>query len=288
MDSKTCWLLALLMAPGSGCGSLGSPGTHPASEVSVEAAKAGGPPSVDRPPALDKDPGLVGWWTLDDDSGRAAADASRSGRDGALRGRLSFEKSSVTGRAGKALGFGGSDEDFIEITGYRGVTGARARTVAVWIKTREPEGELVSWRQDGSVWSFGFTRSRFGFNLPGGDIFSDARVHDGRWHHVAAVVKEAERPDFPDPVLLYKDGALEEVGRIGRLKPAARDAGSELVVRIGLEYAGALDDVRIYDRALSSREIETLFRSVPAGSGVSSHLRELDRRARALTHRGTP
>ena len=69
---------------------------------------------------LDKDPNLVGWWKFDETTGKTAADASRGGRNGTLKGGLSFATSSAPGKTGKAIKLGGG-EALIEVTGYKGV-----------------------------------------------------------------------------------------------------------------------------------------------------------------------
>ncbi|MHC4216708.1 MAG: hypothetical protein ACYSWP_25465 [Planctomycetota bacterium] len=85
--------------------------------------------------SLDTDPNLVGWWKFDDTSGTTAVDSSRYKRKGLLKGDLSFKSNSAPGRIGKAIKLDGED-DYIQISGYKGVTGTGPRTVSAWIKTR--------------------------------------------------------------------------------------------------------------------------------------------------------
>jgi hypothetical protein len=218
------------------------------------------PVASEKAVALDTDLHLVGWWKLDEASGKTAADSSRHGRAGTLTGGLSFESNSVSGKIGRALNLDGGD-DCIEIRGYKGVTGTRPRTVAAWIKTSRPAGEILSWGSDdyGKMWIFGFIRERVGVTPHGGYLYMNPEVHDGQWHHVAAVVHPAELPNLHDDVKLYKDGILAEVHDIGLLDLWPVETGSDLDVRIGRRFKGAMDDVRIYDRALSEDEIEALF-----------------------------
>jgi len=217
-----------------------------------------------KPTKLDTDPHLVGWWKLDDASGKTAADSAKHGRNGTLKGDLSFDKHSVPGRIGKALKFDGKNA--IEITGYKGVTGTRPRTLAAWIKTRAAGGEIVSWGLDdfGKMWIFGFIRSRIGVTPDGGYLYMKDAVHDGAWHHVAVVVQEAKLPNLHDDVKLYKDGAPAKIHDIGLLDLWPIDTGSRLDVRIGRRFKGLIDDIRIYDRALSEDEIKALFAQSPS------------------------
>ena len=52
---------------------------------------------------------------------------------------------------------------------------------------------------------------------------------------------------------------IAEIHDIGLLDLWPIDTGSDLDVRIGRRFKGLIDDVRIYDRALSEDEIKTLF-----------------------------
>ena len=210
---------------------------------------------------LDNDPRLAGWWKFDETSGKTVADSSGHDRDGTLNKDLSFDKDSTQGKTGKALKFG-DDDGHVEITKYKGVTGTHARTVAAWIKTRSSEGQIISWGTEdyGRMWIFGFIRGRIGVTPDGGYLYMKDEIHDDNWHHVAAVVEEAELPNLYDNVKLYKDGVPAVIHDIGLLDLWPIDTGSELDVRIGLGFKGLIDDVRVYERALSEQEILALFK----------------------------
>ena len=208
---------------------------------------------------LDTDPHLAGRWTFDDAAGTTAADASKHGRKGTLKGGLAFDKDSAAGRAGKALNFDGKAA-IVEIAGYKGVSGAQPRTVAAWIKTKASKGEILSWGQDefGKMFTFGFVRGRVGVTPGGGYLYMNDPVNDDAWHHVAVVVEEAERPNLHDHVKLYKDGQPATIHDIGLLDLWPIDTGEALDVRMGRGFNGLIDDVRIYDRPLSGDEIKAL------------------------------
>ncbi|MFH1716157.1 MAG: LamG-like jellyroll fold domain-containing protein, partial [Planctomycetota bacterium] len=190
--------------------------------------------SEDSSKTLDTDPNLVGWWKLDETSGETASDSSGHKRKGTAKGGLSFEKDSVAGRIGKTLRFDGED-DYVEITKYKGVTGTRPRTVTVWIKTASSKGDIISWGTDdyGKMWILGFIRGRLGIRPNGGYLYMNEPVHDDEWHHVAVVVEEAELPNLHDDVKLYKDGNLAVIHDIGLLDLWPIETGDELDVRIG-------------------------------------------------------
>jgi hypothetical protein len=211
--------------------------------------------------SLDTDPNLVGWWKFDDTSGTIAADSSRHKRKGQLKGGLSFKSNSFPGRIGKALKLE-DDDDYVQITGYKGVTGTGPRTVSAWIKTTNRRSEFVSWGFDdfGQMFIFGIIRGHgMGITPNGGYYYSGAKAHDNEWHHVVVVVDDVELPNLHDDVRLYEDGELAEIHDIGLLDLWPINTGSDLDVRIGRRLKGLIDDVRIYDRPLSEDEVKVLF-----------------------------
>jgi hypothetical protein len=209
---------------------------------------------------LDTEPNLAAWWKLDETSGTTAADSSMYGRKGTLKGGLSFDKDSADGRTGKALKLDG-ENDIVEITGYKGISGTRPRTVSVWIKTTSSRGDIISWGSEdfGQMWIFGHIRGRIGVTPHGGYLYMNDETNDDKWHHVAVVVQEAELPNLYDDVRLYKDGAPAEIHDIGLLDLWPIETGNELNVTIGRGFKGLIDDVRIYDRPLSEDEINAIY-----------------------------
>ena len=214
-----------------------------------------------KPVTLDKDPNLAGWWKFDETSGTMAPDASRHGRNAVLKDGLSFAKHSIGGKAGRAIRIDDADA-YIEVPKYKGVCGTGPRTVALWVKTTVSRGRLISWGTNdaGKMWNLQFVRGRVGVVPKGGYFYMNEKIDDDEWHHVAAVVQEAELPNLHDDVTLYLDGEIAEIHDIGLLDLWPLETGNELDVRMGQGFKGSLDDLRIYDRALSDEEIKVLFK----------------------------
>jgi hypothetical protein len=214
-----------------------------------------------KPATLDNDPNLVGWWKFDETAGSTAADSSGHKRDGTLVGGFTFDKGTAAGKVGQAIRFDTKDA-VIEIRDYKGIGGTHARTVAAWIKTTSSQGEIVSWgkRDFGQMFTLGYIRGRVGVTPHGGYLYMNAETHDDKWHHVAVAVQKAELPNLYDDVKLYLDGAPAEIHDIGLLDLWPVQTGQELPVRIGRGFKGLVDDLRIYDRALSEEEITALFK----------------------------
>ena len=95
---------------------------------------------------------LTAWWRFDESSGSSALD-SVGGQSGSLIGMTDVDR--VFGQVGKALSFGGAGEH-VSVTGYKGISGTNARTVAAWIKTAESSGGIASWGENvnGALWHF--------------------------------------------------------------------------------------------------------------------------------------
>ena len=93
-----------------------------------------------------------------------------------------------------------------------------------------------------------------------GRIKGDTDARDGEWHHAAAVLEDDGSPNSTE-IKLYLDGVLQGISeQIAR----SIDTASGSYVRIGdsswhnRPFIGAIDDVRIYDVALSAEEIATI------------------------------
>ena len=208
------------------------------------------------PVNLDTDPALMGWWKFEETAGTRAEDSSSYGRKGELKGEFTFDKDSVTGKVGNALRFDGKN-GLVQITGYKGVTGTKPRTLAAWIKSKRAVGVIADWgvEEPGAMWIVRFYRARPGATPMGGYLYMNDQINDDQWHHVAVVVAQADLPNLHDHVTLYLDGQEAEIHDIGLLDMWPIETGAEIDVRIGRGFQGAIDEVRIYERALSAEEI---------------------------------
>jgi hypothetical protein len=245
---KRLWRAAIL-----GALLLGLPG-HAVAQTAAQ------PSPLEKAVTLDTDPHLVAWWKFDEASDKRAVDSSKKGHDSVLEGGAAFDVASAPGRIGTAIKLDGKDA-YVRVPGFKGVTGTGPRTLAAWIKTPTGAGEIMSWGFDdhGKMWIFGHVRGRVGVTPKGGYLYMKAGTDDDAWHHVAVVVCEAAPPNLHDHVKLFRDGELAEIDDIGLLDLWPIETGDALEVRIGRRFKGLLDDLRLYDRALSENEIKALF-----------------------------
>lgn len=185
------------------------------------------------------------------------------------------------GGASKALWFNGTDSS-VTIQGFSGVIGIGPRTVAAWIITTERgDFPIVSWgeNQPGQKWVFRVqttdgTPGAIRVEVNGGYVVGSTDVTDGVWHHVAAVLPEKTSPNATD-IQLYVDGKLEDTSAS---KAREIDTSPNGTVEIGTDvndrfYAGRIDEVAIWDRALTEDEIGYLLPFGPLGrpSGLAGY-----------------
>jgi hypothetical protein len=168
-----------------------------------------------------------------------------------------------------ALDFAGGDH-IRAANSYTGVTGTNPRTMTAWIRTSSNGNQdILSWGSNttGRKWVFRVQTGGDGQNgalrveVAGGYIIGHQPVGDGQWHHVAATWEDDGTPGVED-LQLYVDGVPQSTTG---LNPEPIDTASGADVRIASEpwntgrpFNGAMDDVRIYDDALSAAEIRLL------------------------------
>jgi len=201
---------------------------------------------------------LVGRWELDESSGTVASD-SVGGHDGTLNGDPVWWPSD--GKIGGALEFDGVG-DYVEVAGYKGISGSNPRTVSAWVKVESTGStfSIVRWGTleiNGGLWSNVINADgKLRAAVWGGSVVGGTVINDNTWHHVAIVLPDKEDVKVED-ILLYVDGGQEST--IISLGSQTIDTAVGMDVLISLDGSvGLLDDVRIYNYALSEGEIGAL------------------------------
>ena len=209
------------------------------------------------------DPGLVAAWTMDDAFGETIRD--ETGRYPAtLQNMNSLWRplETIPGKTSHCLAFDGID-DYAEVTDFKGIPGSASRTCAAWIKTTQISGEIITWGdlETGGKWIIRVNETgSLRAEVQGGYIYGTTPVNDGNWHYVAVVLEDDGSPNVSE-VRLYVDGHPETIA--GVLERAVNTSAAQ-DVRIGAftagprYFRGMIDEVRIYDRALSDAEIAGL------------------------------
>lgn len=202
---------------------------------------------------------LIGRWKFDGN----AQDSSGTGKNGTVTGSPTYTSTGVPVGV-QAINLSGTGQ-YVTLTGYNGITGTAARTTSAWVKTTASGTirPIIAWgtTATGSKWVVTVDATgHFRVEISSGSITSSATINDGQWHHVAVTFANDGTPNIGD-AKLYVDSVLDTAPTIvaGALNTVAGTA-----VQIGRDQSsrlwnGALDDVRLYDRALTAAEIEAVY-----------------------------
>ncbi len=197
---------------------------------------------------------LVGYWKFDEGSGNTAYDLSNYTNDGTINGDPKW----VSGKIGAALEFDGSD-DYVDCGNDPSLNINDRITVAAWVKTTSTaHGYFVSkgtaWDETGhyAIGQEYNVPMTFQFEIAGSggtiELDSNVAVNDDEWHYIVGT--------YDDTVVrVYIDG-VEENNATGsnRLTDSAV-GGLTIGQRGGNIISGTIDEVRIYNRALTESEI---------------------------------
>jgi hypothetical protein len=209
--------------------------------------------------------GPIGYWPINEGRGTTVSDASGSGNNGTFVGAPRW----TSGKDGQALSFDGID-DAIMIPDSDSLSpqgsSSGSLTVSAWVNV----SQLPSNRGDHTVlvakgspgnWEYAlnvYAGGQVGFSvwqLNGstyGETLSGSLALNG-WHHVAGTMVKGQF------VRIYLDG--QRVGETTALlgEPGVGSSPFYVARRGDGQYLkGILDEVRIYNRALSNQEIMTL------------------------------
>jgi hypothetical protein len=208
--------------------------------------------------------GLVGHWKLDETSGSTIADfaGTNTGVWSDSTGN-SVAEETVAGKVASALVFDGSNDNvtIADSGGLLDVTAGEAMSVSFWVKdsTADASDGLVS-KGDNALngeqwvirWDNGTAGKIEGCISPD-CATSDNVLSDGTWHHIVYVMD-----DVADQMSLWVD-SVKQVDT-GVVTPAADVATSLKMGFLTTNYMDSqIDDVRIYNRALSAAEVRDLY-----------------------------
>jgi hypothetical protein len=218
--------------------------------------------SVSVTPAAPPAPtGLVLSLGFDEGSGSTAMDASGGGLHGTISGALH-----VLGRSGGALKFDGVD-DWVTVADTSALDLTTGMTLEAWVnpttagsgwntivlKERGAEDMAYAlYANDGAPFPGGNAAPASYVNIGGAHVSLTAAqaLPPGTWTHVAATYDGAT-------LRLYVNGVLASsrprTGEVGVSGGALRIGGNNAWT--GEFFAGLIDDVRVYNRALTATEI---------------------------------
>jgi len=199
--------------------------------------------------------GMVSYWKFEEGSGTTALD-SVNGNDGTLINGPQW----TAGIVGGALSFDGVD-DYIDLGNPNNLNPSSELTIAAWVKPID-QGRIVAKDSGGGTERYYFLAVTYpGPSMEtGGAVWNtsnelaDARGDDvgkylteGEWHFIAMTVDS-------NNIIVYQDGAfLSSDTRSGNLKTGDQNIliGTDALGASYSWYKGLIDEVAIYDRALT-------------------------------------
>ena len=223
-------------------------------------------------PTQPVDTSLVGHWTFDgtDIQGTTAIDRSGKGNNGTITGAVP-----TLGKLGQALSFNGTS-DYVTTTNIPEVNSATYFTLSLWLKQdiTGSRGETVVGKYDSCCsghfdfqtghGAVGDNAMYFRFYYLNGAYTADGTHTLGTWEYWT-VVFDGTQSGNANRLKIYKDGTSLSLSFEGTIETTT-PADNSLPVRIaqrgdldGTPFNGFLDDIRIYNRALSATEVADLY-----------------------------
>lgn len=193
--------------------------------------------------------GLVGWWSLNGN----ANDTSSNNNNGTVSGATLT--TGQNGQTNGAYSFNGSNS-VVGLPNSAAITGNSSYAISAWIKpTAYGTHSIVCWG------AFGTTNATNCFRLSADGLqhywyYNDLNVvvpglTDGNWHNVLAQFDGTTRSIYVDNNLKSTDAPTGHNAVAANVNIGKGNGGEYFI--------GSIDDVRIFNRALSANEIKTLF-----------------------------
>jgi len=218
--------------------------------------------------------GLVGYWTFD--GATTTWSSATAGITGDLSGNfntgtltnMNRATSPVVGKIGQGLKFDGAN-DYVQVASF--MSGLTTFSVSVWVKTTQsstPTNDydspaIFGTNQGGGTSQDFMLLNRTGnfywfdeFGAGENSFASGVTISDNRWHHIIAVRSTTSLTFYIDGVSVGTDttgssGVRNDWEGIG-YAPFTAGGTSQF-------FNGSIDDVRIYNRALSAGEVAQLY-----------------------------
>jgi hypothetical protein len=219
----------------------------------------------------------VGWWKFDDGSGTMAADSSGNAHTALLSSGVSW----VGGTNARAISANAANQDFVNIPAID-LSGTRAVTIAFWanrIYSTGGDDVLFEATRNYQNSTTGFVVLPDDYNCHGiqaalrGNEGTTANCYSqpssGVWHHLALVFDKSQTGG--NEVAFYIDGVLQTPSWNVSASTNTNSFGNEPIYvfsRGGISQfsSGTMDDLRIYNRALTAVQIQQIY----DGSGLAS------------------
>jgi hypothetical protein len=206
--------------------------------------------------------GLVGHWTFDGKNMlQNVTDSSGQGNNGRLLNFTSTSSAQVIGKIGQALNFDGTDDTII-VPDSPTTNLSTNITMSAWFYNRQwKEADIIEKGGAGGymIWTAPSRANHIVCGKQNGNVGTDAVISQtdfsnrlNEWIHIACV-------DDGSTQKIYVNGALD----ISASRTTSYNNSSPLQIGNGDDgkFNGLIDDVRIYNRAISASEVKQLYNS---------------------------
>lgn len=221
--------------------------------------------TVTAPVYADTTTGLIAWWKFEEGVGSSVIDSSGHGNGGTLQNAPSW----VNWKLGNAVSLDGVNQ-YMTIPNSL-LQANTVLTVSAWFKTAS-NGVIISYQNAAYsagpgnfvpviyVGTDGKLRAEVWYSGGVNPITTSASVADSKWHQVVLTANVSTQT-------MYLDGASVGTanGAINNLDMSVNHIGTGYANTWPMANAGwnffngSLDDVRIYNRALTAQDVYSLF-----------------------------
>jgi hypothetical protein len=216
------------------------------------------------------------WWRLDENSGSTANDSSGNGKHGTLQLGASW----TSGKLAYAVSLDGSD-DQVALPTALGINNVNAFSISMWVKQTSLTDYRILFSQraasDSSrieIFTSGFgqgTDNDIQVAVCNGGNFQEAYSESGVlddddvWRHIVVVYDGSQGSDA-DKLKLYVNAALQQQLHFNASIPSSSPNIPTTASYLGRRgdagtsaFPGAVDDVRVYTRALTQNDVTELY-----------------------------
>ena len=195
----------------------------------------------------------VAYWALDEGSGSLASDSSGHGNNGFLLNGPTW----TSGNVGSGLSFDGTD-DVVAVPDSPSIAAPVQLTIAAWIRhTPTTTFRAIVDKRDSTIDGYDLyiqSSGKLFMRVNSFSVQGNATVADTTWHHVAGVYDGSS-------LTLYVDGIVDTSLTVGgSVLDTTADLylGQHFTADPNIIFAGRMDEIRIYDQALSPSEVADL------------------------------
>ena len=200
--------------------------------------------------------GLLTYWTCNEGSGTVAHDLTASHNDATLS---ASGATWASGHSGTGLSFDGTG--YADVASFAGLPlGASPRTIAAWVKPSASNANqfMLGYGHHADKQLFGFFRKEdwnsFGFSIEGHNynLATHVTLPADTWTYIAATLASN------GTLTAYVNGSPVQDGAYGAFDTASSSFRLGDSPAGGIPFHGVIDEVAVYDRALSGTEISAL------------------------------